>query len=241
MKEKLFLDQFIYLAEKMDISLTEEQGMKFYEYMNLLIEWNQKMNLTAIVEPEDIILKHFIDSITVNKYIESGDNNAIDIGTGAGFPGIPIKIIYPNMDITLLDSLQKRIVFLEEVCRQLNLEKINCIHARAEEMSIKVEYREQYSIAVSRAVARLNVLVEYMIPFVKKGGKCICMKGPNLKEELEEAKKAIEVLGGEIEQVENIRLPKSDIERNIIVIRKVKNTPNQYPRKNGQVSKQPIL
>lgn len=240
MEEKLFLEKFICLAENLSFSLTEEQGKSFYQYMNLLIEWNQKMNLTAIIEPDDVILKHFIDSITINKYIEKEDTDIIDIGTGAGFPGIPIKIIHPEINITLLDSLQKRIIFLEEVICQLQLSQINCIHARAEETSANKQYRESYSIAVSRAVARLNILVEYMLPFVKKGGKCICMKGPNL-EELDEAKKAIELLGGEVQQVDKLILPESNIERNIIIIRKIKDTPKKYPRKVGQANKQPIF
>ena len=208
--------------------------------MKLLLEWNEKINLTAITEQNDIILKHFIDSITINKYIEQS-NSIIDIGTGAGFPGIPLKIMNQNKKITLVDSLNKRINFLNEVCKEISLENIQCIHARAEELASDLEYRENYETVVSRAVARLNVLIEYMLPFVKKGGLCICMKGPNIDRELEEAKNAIKVLGGKIKSVESFFLPDSDIERNVIIIEKVAETPKKYPRKAGLPSKQPII
>ena len=208
--------------------------------MKLLLEWNEKINLTAIIEQNDIILKHFIDSITINKYIEQS-NSIIDIGTGAGFPGIPLKIMNQNKKITLVDSLNKRINFLNEVCKEISLENIQCIHARAEELASDLEYRENYETVVSRAVARLNVLIEYMLPFVKKGGLCICMKGPNIDGELEEAKNAIKLLGGKIKSVESFFLPDSDIERNVIIIEKVAETPKKYPRKAGLPSKQPII
>ena len=240
MERESFSKELIEKAKKVNIEIDNKKEEQFYNYMKLLLEWNEKINLTAITEQNDIILKHFIDSITINKYIEQS-NSIIDIGTGAGFPGIPLKIMNQNKKITLVDSLNKRINFLNEVCKEISLENIQCIHARAEELASDLEYRENYETVVSRAVARLNVLIEYMLPFVKKGGLCICMKGPNIDGELEEAKNAIKVLGGKIKSVESFFLPDSDIERNVIIIEKVAETPKKYPRKAGLPSKQPII
>lgn len=240
MERESFSKELIEKAKKVNIEIDDKKEEQFYNYMKLLLEWNEKINLTAITEQNDIILKHFIDSITINKYIEPS-NSIIDIGTGAGFPGIPLKIMNQNKKITLVDSLNKRINFLNEVCKEISLENIQCIHARAEELASDLEYRENYETVVSRAVARLNVLIEYMLPFVKKGGLCICMKGPNIDRELEEAKNAIKVLGGKIKSVESFFLPDSDIERNVIIIEKVAETPKKYPRKAGLPSKQPII
>ena len=240
MERESFSKELIEKAKKVNIEIDAKKEEQFYNYMKLLLEWNEKINLTAITEQNDIILKHFIDSITINKYIEQS-NSIIDIGTGAGFPGIPLKIMNQNKKITLVDSLNKRINFLNEVCKEISLENIQCIHARAEELASDLEYRENYETVVSRAVARLNVLIEYMLPFVKKGGLCICMKGPNIDGELEEAKNAIKVLGGKIKSVESFFLPDSDIERNVIIIEKVAETPKKYPRKAGLPSKQPII
>ena len=227
-------------ASKIEIELSLDEIEKLYKFMYLLLEWNEKINLTAITEPEDIILKHFVDSITIKKYIKS-ENKVLDMGTGAGFPGIPLKIISSDTYFTLLDSLNKRIIFLNEVCDKLKLDKIENIHSRAEELAKNKKYREQYDVVTSRAVARLASLVEYMLPFVKVGGRCICMKGSNVDEELIEAKKAINVLGGEIEKVDKFLLPNSDIERNIVIIKKIKNTSCKYPRKPGTATKQPII
>lgn len=240
MERESFSKELIEKAKKVNIEIDDKKEEQFYNYMKLLLEWNEKINLTAITEQNDIILKHFIDSITINKYIEQS-NSIIDIGTGAGFPGIPLKIMNQNKKITLVDSLNKRINFLNEVCKEISLENIQCIHARAEELASDLEYRENYETVVSRAVARLNVLTEYMLPFVKKGGLCICMKGPNIDGELEDAKNAIKVLGGKIKSVESFFLPDSDIERNVIIIEKVAETPKKYPRKAGLPSKQPII
>ena len=206
--------------------------------MNLLLEWNEKINLTAIIEPREIILKHFVDSLTIAKYIKD-DEKLIDVGTGAGFPGIPLSIVKENTDIVLLDSLNKRINFLEEVKENLKLENITTIHGRAEEFGKNKNEREKYDIAMSRAVASLNILLEYLLPLVKVGGRAICMKGSNI-EEIENAKNALEILGGKIEKIEEITLPNSDIKRNIIIVKKVKNTPSKYPRKPGTPSKEPI-
>lgn len=239
MDRESFSNDLIEKSKKVNVEIDKIKEEQFYQYMQLLIEWNEKINLTAITEPNDIILKHFIDSITINKYIKDSDN-IMDIGTGAGFPGIPLKIMNSDKKFVLVDALNKRINFLNQVCEKLGLKDIKCIHTRAEELANNAEHREIYEIVVSRAVARLNILLEYMLPFVKVGGLCICMKGPNIEEELKEAEKAILVLGGKVEKVENFLLPESDIERNIVIIKKVKNTPNQYPRKAGLPSKQPI-
>ena len=225
-------------GEKQQIILKEEQVEMFYLYMELLKEWNEKMNLTAITEPYEILQKHFVDSLTIAPYLEN-NISIIDVGTGAGFPGIPVKIANKTLSVTLIDSLGKRIHFLEEVIATLQLSNINTYHVRAEEAGKDKNFREQFDIAVSRAVAPLATLVEYLLPFVKVGGKCICMKA-NRGEEIENSYKAIKILGGEIEKVEEFTLPDSDIKRTLIIIKKTIKTPNQYPRKPGTPSKQPI-
>lgn len=223
--------------------LSEEKYNKFQKYMNLLIERNKNINLTAITDKDEIVLKHFVDSLTINKYIVD-NSKIIDVGTGAGFPGIPLKIYNESLDITLLDSLNKRINFLNDVIEMLNLNNIRAVHSRAEDAAKNPDYRERFDIATSRAVANLSTLVEYLLPFVRVNGICICMKGPNVDEELSRAKKAIEVLGGRIEQVDNLKLAaddaENDLERNIIIIRKVRKCSNKYPRKAGMPSKEPI-
>lgn len=230
---------FVQRLKDFNIKINDEQIKRFMNYMNLLLEWNEKINLTAITQPEEVKLKHFVDSLTVLKYIND-DDKVIDIGTGAGFPGIPLKIMNENTKITLLDSLNKRINFLNIVIETLNLRNIQAIHGRAEEIARNKLYREKYDVAVSRAVANLSTLTEYMLPFVKVGGKCICMKGANVNEELERAQNAIKELGGEIERVDNFYLSDNDNERNIIIIRKVKETSSKYPRKAGMPSKEPL-
>ncbi len=239
MEKQVFKQELEQKAKKMQINLSENQVNQFYKYMELLLEWNEKINLTAIIEPKEIILKHFIDSVTILPYINT-QNKVLDIGTGAGFPGIPLKILNKENEFTLLDSLNKRINFLNDVIQNLKLEKIRAIHGRAEEFIKQNGERESYDIVTSRAVARLNILLEYMLPFTKIGGKCICMKSFEIDEELEEAKKAIEILGGELEKVDVITLPESDIKRKIVVIKKVKNTLPKYPRKAGTPEKEPI-
>lgn len=225
---------------KKEMNLTDEQEQKFYEYMKLLKEWNEKINLTTITEEQDILLKHFIDSLTILKYLNDNDN-IIDVGTGAGFPGIPVKIVNETLNVTLMDSLNKRILFLNDVIEKLKLEGIKTVHARAEELGRNKEYREKYDVVTSRAVANLSTLLEYMMPFAKVGGTCICMKGPNIEEELENADLAIKELGGKLEKIENFKLPGSDIERNIIIIKKVRNISNKYPRKAGTPAKEPLI
>ena len=235
-----FNNKMIELSKKIDMSITEMQIKKFFEYMQLLLEWNEKINLTAITEVNDIILKHFIDSLTIIKYIKESDK-IIDVGTGAGFPGIPIGIMNSKIDITLLDSLNKRINFLNEVCNKLDLKNIKTIHGRAEDFGQNIDTREKFDIAMSRAVANMTTLVEYLLPFVKVGGCAICMKGPEIDEELSKAEFAIKELGGKVEKVENFVLPNSDIERNIVIIKKISDTPNKYPRKAGTPSQSPMF
>jgi len=228
------------LAEKINVELTENNIENFYKYMNLLIEWNNKMNLTAIIEPNDIILKHFIDCLVIDKYIKN-DSTIIDVGTGAGFPGVPLSFVNEKSNFTLMDTLNKRIKFLDEVVHITNSKNIKNIHARAEELAKNKDYREKFDFATSRAVASLNVLLEYMLPFVKVNGYCICMKGSNVKDELDNAKNALNILGGIIEDVIEFDLPDTDIGRSIVIIKKIKQTPNKYPRKAGTPSKEPIV
>lgn len=227
-----------YLA-KMNISLLKEQYGQFYAYMELLIEWNEKMNLTAITDPKEIILKHFVDSLTIAKYVEEG-KSIIDMGTGAGFPGIPIKIYRKDVKVVLADSLNKRIKFLDEVIDKLKLENVETIHCRAEELGKNKQYREKFDYATSRAVANLSTLSEYLMPFVKLNGKCIFMKTIEVEEELEKAKKAIKTLGGKIEKVDKFEIPESDLGRSIIIVKKEKITPNKFPRKPGTPAKEPL-
>lgn len=239
MEFKEFKEELLDMNRKIDIQLSDNQIKQFYIYMKLIHDWNERVNLTAILEPREMILKHFIDSMTILKYIKENDK-IVDIGTGAGFPGLPIKIAKTNTKIVLIDSLNKRIKFLDTVIDNLNLNDIQSMHLRAEDFGSNNLYREKFDIAVSRAVAPMNILVEYLLPAVKVGGSCICMKGPEIEPEIENSKKALEILGGKIEKIEKLELTNSDNKRTIIVIKKVKQTPNKYPRKAGIPSKKPI-
>ena len=239
MEKSKFIDDLINKAKQISVEITEKEANMFYEYDKLLLDWNEKINLTAITDEREIILKHFIDSLTINRYIENADN-VMDIGTGAGFPGVPLKIVNENKRFILVDALNKRVNFLEEIKKVLNLKNLDLIHSRSEDLAKNLMYRENIDVVTSRAVANLRVLVEYMLPFIKLNGLCICMKGPNSKEEIIEAENAIKILGGKIENIDKIILPESEIERNIIIIRKVSNTPNKYPRKAGTAPKQPL-
>lgn len=227
------------LLTKYNIILDENKLNKFEEFKMLLLEWNKKINLTRITEENEIYIKHFVDSLIVTKYINENDK-IIDVGTGAGFPGIPLKIFFDNSNITLLDSVNKKLIYLKDVSDKLELKNLEIIHGRAEDIANKKEYREIYDVAISRAVANMSTLVEYLLPFVKIGGRVICMKGPNILEELENSKNAIKILGGKIEKIEKYILPEIENEYNLIIIKKETKTPNIYPRKAGIPSEKPI-
>ena len=228
--------------EKLEISLSEVQMQQFLDYYELLVETNKVMNLTAITEFDEVIEKHFLDSLSICqvydlKNVSGKEFHILDMGTGAGFPGIPLKIVYPEINVTLADSLNKRIHFLEEVIEKLNLKKVEAIHGRAEEMGKNKIYREQFDLCVSRAVANLSSLSEYCIPFVKEGGKFISYKAGEIEEEVSLAKKAISILGGKIENVYKFDL--YDQKRSFVIIKKEKKTPKAYPRKAGTPTKTP--
>lgn len=236
--EKMLFEE----VKKRGIILDNNQINKFIKYKELLKEWNNKINLTAITEDRQILMKHFIDSLEVVKYINK-NSNVIDVGTGAGFPGIVIAIYFKgDIKITLMDALNKRIDFLEEVIKELNLLNIEIVHARAEEFGQKEKYRESYDYAVSRAVAPLNILLEFDIPFIKVGGKCLLLKGTKLNEEIQESNKALEILNSKITNMYkyNYILDGEEYNRNIVEITKEKETPNKYPRIYGKIKKSPL-
>ena len=237
-----FRDELLRAAEEYGLELNEQQIDRFVIYYELLIEWNKKMNLTAITAPDEAAVKHMIDSLTCydEKYFTQGCK-VIDVGTGAGFPGLPLKIFEPSIKLTLLDSLNKRIKFLETVTAELGLSEVTCIHARAEEGARQKNLRENFDVAVSRAVAQLPVLLEYTLPFVKKGGYFIALKGMRYQEEADWSKKALEVLGGGNMEIVPKKLPGLDDKRACIYVEKVALTPKPYPRKAGTPEKTPIL
>ena len=228
-------------AVSVGVELNDIQIQQFIKYHEILVEWNSFMNLTGITEYEEVVQKHFVDSLVLCKAIDVDQvTNLIDIGTGAGFPGIPLKIAYPHLNVTLLDSLQKRIKFLDEVVMQLGLHDVETIHGRAEDFAKPSMKRESYDVCVSRAVANLASLSEYCLPYVKVGGYFIPYKSGKIDEELAESKKAVFVLGGKIEDEVKFNLPDSDISRSLIKIKKVSGTPKKYPRKSGLATKEPI-
>ncbi|QQK08920.1 16S rRNA (guanine(527)-N(7))-methyltransferase RsmG [Miniphocaeibacter halophilus] len=229
------------LFVKNEFKIDENQLDNFEKYRDLLVETNKVLNLTSITEEVEVNYKHFLDSILPLKYVDIRENSSlIDIGTGAGLPGLPIKFVRKDLNIVLMDSLNKRIKFLNKVIGELKLEKIEAIHGRAEEMGRNAKYREKYDYAISRAVSRLNTLVEYCLPFVKVGGYFISMKGPSGHEEYAEAKKAIETLGGKLEKIIDYNLDYEDSERTLIIIKKIKNTNKKYPRAGGKPKSKPL-
>ncbi len=236
-REKLYNE-----AKNIDIELTDNMISKFEEYKNMIVEWNEKINLTSITKEEDIIMKHFIDCLEVVKYINQGEK-VIDVGTGAGFPGIVIAIFFEGkVNITLLDALNKRLIFLQEVINKLDLINVEIVHARAEEFAHNEEYREKFDIAVSRAVAPLNVLLEYDIAYLKINGRCLFLKGDNVNIEIENSKKSLEILGSKIinKYQYNYYLNEEKYNRYIIEILKYKNTLSKYPRDNAKIKKKPL-
>ena len=238
-------DLFARVAEPFGVEVTPELMDKLGIYARLLVEWNEKMNLTAITDPAGIAVKHFADSLTAANLLPKGAFSLIDVGTGAGFPGVPLALYRPDCQLTLLDSLNKRLTFLETVCREVGL-PVTLIHARAEEGGRRADLREKYDVACARAVANLPVLSEYCLPFVKVGGKFIALKGPDADRERIEASRGIGVLGGKIAAVNALTLPAQPVEgiepmeRRLVVVDKVKPTPATYPRHGSKISKKPL-
>ena len=234
--------KLIEAMKSLDIELNHEKCGQLLKYYEMLVEKNKVMNLTAITEFDEVVLKHFVDSAALVKAfeLEGKELRVLDMGTGAGFPGIPLKIIFPELQVVLMDSLNKRINFLKDVIAELSLTGIEAIHGRAEEFGRKEDFREEFDLCVSRAVANLATLSEYCIPYVKIGGYFIPYKSGNIEEELSSAKNAVKVLGGKIEAVTEFNLPDSDIARSFVKIKKLEKTKSKYPRMGGKPSKEPI-
>lgn len=232
-------DFILKITDEAGISLTEEKAEKLYRYYEMLVEWNKVMNLTAVTEFEDVVKKHFADSLTLNRVMDLQKiNSLIDVGTGAGFPGLPLAICYPEIQVILLDSLNKRVKFLQAVIDDLGLKNVTAIHTRAEEGARQKNLREHFDVVVSRAVANLSTLSEYCLPYVKVGGHFVAYKSVKLDEEMPQAEKALKILGGSCEKIEKFEL--FDMERALVSIKKVKKTPGTYPRKAGTPSKMPL-
>ena len=246
---------FTEALKKWNIELSQQQLEQFNQYYEMLVKWNSFMNLTSITEFDEVLNKHFLDSLSFvqtfddlkeSSFMDSSIScetfsfSFIDIGTGAGFPGIPLKILFPHSKVVLMDSLNKRIKFLDAVIESLELENIETLHSRAEDLAKNSSYREQFDFAVSRAVANISTLSEYCLPFVKKNGYFISYKSEKMNEELQQSGNAICILGGEIEKVISFTLPDTDFNRNLLMIRKERNTPKKYPRKAGLPSKEPL-
>jgi 16S rRNA (guanine527-N7)-methyltransferase len=235
------IGQFVAMLAEKGIDLTPEQLDQFEKYYQILVEWNEKMNLTAITDKDEVYLKHFYDSISAAFYFDfSKPIHLCDVGAGAGFPSIPLKIVFPSIELTIVDSLNKRITFLNHLASQLKLDHVHFIHDRAETFGVNPDHREKYDVVTARAVARMSVLSELCLPLVKQGGRFIAMKAAHASEELEQGKKAITLFGGAVEDTFTFTLPIEESERNIIVIKKTKITPKKYPRKPGTPNKIPI-
>lgn len=240
-----FVKQLREETQALGIALSDGQTEQFYRYYELLVEWNKVMNLTAITGEQDVVTKHFTDSLALVKaldieWVQSGDWSVMDVGTGAGFPGIPLKIAFPRLQVTLLDSLNKRVKFLDQVCGELGLSGITAVHGRAEDYGRDTTYREKYDVCVSRAVANMASLAEYCMPFVKVGGWFVPYKSGEIEEELTAGKMAVKILGGEIAGVERFALPGAEVMRSLVKIRKVKGISKKYPRKAGLPTKEPL-
>ena len=235
-------NKFEQQLSQLDIRLTERQKEQFHQYYELLVEWNKVMNLTGITEFQEVLIKHFLDSLACVKAVDIKKVKRImDVGTGAGFPGVPLKIAFPHLEACLLDSLKKRVNFLEETFDILKLTDITAVHGRAEEYARNKAYRESFDLCVSRAVSNLATLSEYCLPYVKVGGSFISYKSGTVQEEAEQAEKAVKILGGKIKDVVYFSLPDSEIQRSLVVIEKVKSTPGKYHRKAGTPLKEPLV
>lgn len=235
------LEKFKIGLQQLHIALSEKQMEQFLQYYELLVEKNKVMNLTAITEFDEVVEKHFLDSVSLTKQMDLHQPlKVLDLGTGAGFPGIPLKIVFPELEITLMDSLNKRVLFLQDVISSLQLENIEAVHGRAEEAARNKKYRESFDLCVSRAVANISTLSEYCLPFVKIGGSFISYKSSTIEDELEDGKKGIAILGGKVKDVYKFTLPDSELQRSFVIIEKEKKTPKAYPRKAGTPSKEPL-
>lgn len=226
---------------QLDLAITEQMEEQFSMFYELLVEWNKVMNLTTITEFDDVVEKHFLDSVALGVYYNLNQKlTLVDVGTGAGFPGIPLKIMYPELQIVLADSLKKRVGFLDEVILQLKLENISAVHGRVEDLAQKKEYREQFDLCVSRAVANLASLSEYCLPFLKEGGTFVAYKSADIEDEAEGAQKAIHILGGKLKEVYKFQLPDTEYQRSFVIVDKVGHTSKKYPRKAGTPARQPL-
>lgn len=224
-----------------NVALNDKQSKQFKKFYEILLEWNKVMNLTGITEYQEVVEKHFLDSLSIVTIMDMNQiEHVIDVGTGAGFPGIPLKIAFPDLNIVLLDSLNKRIRFLDHVIEELKLEGIRTIHGRAEDYARESDYREKFELCVSRAVANLASLSEYCLPYVKVGGSFVSYKSGDIENEISEGERAIKILGGKVDQVEKFKLPGTEIQRSFVIIKKTKNTQNKYPRKAGTPTKEPL-
>lgn len=233
---KEFVKEYL---ERVNIKITDKQAKQFEIYGNMLREWNTVMNLTGITDKRDIVIKHFADSVIPLGSYDFKGKSVIDIGTGAGFPGIPLKIAEPDIELTLVDSLLKRINFLKTVGEEAEIDA-EYIHGRAEELGQDMTYREKYDIAVSRAVAPLNVLAEYSIPFIKEGGAFIALKGPGIYDEIERSRNALYTLGGSISELKFVTLPDTDLNHSVVIIEKTRPTPESYPRRSKKIERAPL-
>ncbi|MYL50689.1 16S rRNA (guanine(527)-N(7))-methyltransferase RsmG [Halobacillus litoralis] len=235
------INTFLKALQEHGIELDDQQQRQFKKYFDILVEWNEKMNLTAITDQEGVYLKHFYDSLTAAFYYDFNRPLRIcDVGAGAGFPSLPLKIVFPQLKVTIVDSLKKRITFLNHLAHELELDDVAFYHDRAENFGKNANFRESYDLVMARAVARMSVLSELCLPLATKGGRFMAMKGPNLKDEMEDAKVAIQTVGGEVLDVHTFELPEEGSERNIAIIEKRRKTPKKYPRKAGTPNKTPI-
>ncbi|MBN8236494.1 16S rRNA (guanine(527)-N(7))-methyltransferase RsmG [Halobacillus kuroshimensis] len=232
---------FLNALKEQGIELNEQQQHQFQRYFEILVEWNEKMNLTAITDQEGVYLKHFYDSLTAAFYYDFSEPLRIcDVGAGAGFPSLPLKIVFPHLKVTIVDSLKKRITFLNHLAHELELDDVAFYHDRAENFGKNTSFRESYDLVMARAVARMSVLSELCLPLTQKGGRFMAMKGPNLRDEMEEAEIAIQTVGGEVKDIYTFELPEEGSERNIAIVEKRRKTPKKYPRKAGTPNKTPI-